>query len=196
MLPMIKNAVFLVLFFVSSSVYAQVNVTVKWQPLRPVVGADTIYYQPQKKLIWSDFKGVPDYTSGAAAVTESGFGFKMTMNSYNGKTNIVITVYCYFHKRKSWVKKDMDTDYALEHEQHHFDVTYINTCLFIQKLKEARFDLGNFSSLANKIYDDSFKALGKMQDDYDGQTSNGRIKPMQLSWNKKIEQQLAALIIN
>ena len=69
------------------------------------------------------------------------------MNSYNNKTNVVITVFCYFNKKKSWVKKNMDSDYALTHEQHHYDITYINTCLFIQKLKQAQFNRGNYDYL-------------------------------------------------
>ena len=90
----------------------------------------------------------------------------------------------------------MDTDYALLHEQHHYDITYINACLFIQKLKEAQLNPSNYDYLVEKIHDESFKALEKMQDDYDGQTSNGRINRMQYAWNKKIDQQLEALLID
>ena len=90
----------------------------------------------------------------------------------------------------------MDTDYALTHEQHHYDITYINACQFIQKLKDAQLNFGNFNYLVEKIHDESFAELEKMQDDYDGQTSNGRINRMQTFWNRKIDQQLASLITN
>ncbi|MEO6539441.1 MAG: hypothetical protein ABIN74_00565 [Ferruginibacter sp.] len=192
---MIKNTLFIILLLASVSVHAQFNVTIKWQPIKGSSG-DTIYYDPERKLEWDDFKGRPVASSPAAAITESGFGYKMSMQSVNRRTNVVITVFCYFNKRHSWVKKDMDNDYALLHEQHHYDITYINACLFIQKLKEARFNSGNYDYLVEKIHDESFKALEKMQDDYDGQTSNGRINRMQHFWNKKIDQQLEALIIN
>ena len=193
---MIKNTLFIFLFFVSSSAFAQFTVTIQWQNIKPGNAGDTIYYSPGKKLSWDDFKGKPDAASAAAAITESGFGYKMSMRSINKKTNVVITVFCYFNKKKSWVKKDMDTDYALTHEQHHYDITYINACLFIQKLKDAQLNLGNFNYQVEKIHDESFAALEKMQDDYDGQTSNGRINRMQNAWNKKIDQQLASLITN
>ena len=90
----------------------------------------------------------------------------------------------------------MDSEYALLHEQHHYDITYINACLFIQKLKEAPFNRINFNQLVDKIHDDCFDALSKMQDAYDGETLNGRINQQQKSWNKKIDQQLAALLTN
>lgn len=190
---MIKNTLFLILILAGGSASAQFSVTIKWQEIKPGNTADTIYYNPEKKLNWDDFKGRPDAASPAAAITESGFGYRMSMNSYNNKTTVVITVFCYFNKKKSWVKRNMDTDYALLHEQHHYDITYINTCLFIQKLKEAQFNRGNFNYLAEKIHDECFAALDKMQNAYDGETSNGRIKPMQASWNRKIDKQLAEL---
>ena len=184
------------LFFVSSNAYAQFTVTIQWQIIKPGNAGDTIYYNADKKLTWSDFKGRPVAASPAAAITESGFGYKMSMNSVNRKTNVVITVFCYFNKKHSWVKKGMENDYALRHEQNHFNITYINAWLFVQKLKEAQLNKGNFNYLVEKIHDECFDALDKMQNDYDGQTSNGRINRMQHIWNKKIEQQLAEVITN
>lgn len=193
---MIKNIFFIMLFFVSSNAYAQFTVTIQWQYIKSGNSGDTIYYDEDKKLTWSDFKGRPVAASPAAAITESGFGYRMSMNSVNRKTNVVITVFCYFNKKNSWVKKGMENDYALQHEQNHFNITYINAWLFVQKLKEAQLNMGNFNYLVEKIHDESFEALDKMQNDYDGQTSNGRINRLQNIWNKKIEQQLAEIITN
>lgn len=155
---------------------------------------DTIYYKPNEKLNWNDFKGKPNKQSIAAAITESGFGYRLSMQSTNKKAKIEITVFCYFSKLNSWVKPDLKSNYALLHEQHHFDITYINACLFIKRLRAADFTPDNFVSLTEKINDECFNALEKMQNDYDGQTKNGRIKNIQLAWNKKIDQQLDSLI--
>ncbi len=155
---------------------------------------DTIYYKPNEKLNWNDFKGEPNKQSIAAAITESGFGYRLSMQSTNKKATIEITVFCYFSKLNSWVKPDLKSDYALKHEQNHFDITYINACLFIQRLRAADFTPDNFVSLTEKINDECFNALEKMQNDYDGQTKNGRVKNIQLAWNKKIDQQLGSLI--
>jgi hypothetical protein len=192
-----EKKIFLVLFILATKIAAaQFLVNIQWQSVKPGNSGDTIHYDSGRKLAWPDFKGKPDTESRAGAITESGFGYRMSMNSYNTRTSVNITVYCYFNKNKSWVKKGMKTAYALLHEQHHYDITYINTCLFIKKLKEAKLNKSNYISAVEKIYDDCFAALNAMQDAYDGETSNGRIEAMQLIWNKKIDAQLAAIITN
>ena len=193
---MIKNVFVLILILSAVSAKAQVTVNIKWQNINPVNAADIIYYESNRKLSWPDFKGRPDGPSFAAAITQSGFGYQLTMRSLNSRTIINITVYCYFNKNKSWVKKGANNEYALLHEQHHFDITFINTCLFINKLNEAKFTKSNCGPLSAKIHDECFIALNNMQNQYDGETSNGRKKELQAYWNKKIDQQLAPLITN
>lgn len=193
---MVKNIFIIIFVLAAGSVKAQFTVNVQWQNNKPENTSDTIAYDAEKKLRWNDFKGMPDATSRAAAVTESGFGYRMSMNSYNNRMTVNITVFCYFDKNKSWVKKGMKKDYALLHEQHHFDITYINTCLFVRKLMEAKINRSNYNSLVEQIHDASINALRKMQNDYDGETSNGRIEQSQMLWNRKIDQQLATLTTN
>jgi hypothetical protein len=193
---MAKHFLFTFFVLITYTASAQLMVNIQWQGVKPGNTGDTIYYDADRKLDWADFRGRPDAASVAGAITESGFGYRMSMQSYNSRTSINITVFCYFNKNKSWVKKGMRTAYALEHEQHHYDITYINTCLFIQKLKEAKLTKSNFVSVVEKIHDECFAALNKMQDEYDGETSNGRIEGVQFAWNKKIDAKLAALITN
>jgi len=190
---MLKKYFLIIFCLISITTQAQFTVTIKWLPAKNTVTGDTIYYNADRKLIWADFNGRPDAASPAAAVTESGFGYRMNMNAINNRMEVVVTIFCYFDIKKSWVKKDMDTQYALTHEQHHYDITYINACRFINKLKNTPLNRGNYNKLVEKIYDESVDALGIMQDAYDSQTSNGRIKKMQLAWNKKIDDELAAL---
>jgi len=196
MIDMAKNLLFIFFVLTTQAASAQLTVNVQWLGVSSVNSKDTIYFDAVRKLDWADFKGRPDAASVAGAITESGFGYRMNMNSYNSRTNINIIVFCYFNKNKSWVKRGMKTAYALEHEQHHFDITYINTCLFIQKLKEAKLTRANFASVVENIYNDCFSALNHMQDEYDGETSNGRKEGNQLLWNKKIDEKLALLTTN
>jgi len=188
----------LFLFFVlaAGSVKAQFTVNIQWQNSKPGYTGDTIHYDTDRKLTWNDFKGRPDAASPAAAVTESGFGYRMSMNSYNNRTNVNIIVFCYFNKNKSWVKKGMKNNYGLLHEQHHFDITYINACLFVKKLVKTKFNRSDYNAMLEQIYDEFYLALTKMQNDYDGETANGRIEQMQMIWNKKIDQQLVTLSTN
>ena len=184
------------LFVTSLQVFSQLTVTVQWLQHTPAAKVDTIYYNPIRKLTWPDFKGKPENRNNALAVTSSGFGYLATMQTRNNKTNIGITVYCYFSKQDSWVIPGGESNYALTHEQHHFDITYIVAYQFIQKLKVAKFTWHNYDTLLDKIYTESRLLLKKMQDDYDGQTKNGQLKTIQADWNDKIDKQLKSLSIN
>lgn len=188
---MTKFFLTVLLLIVAFSCFSQVTVSVQWSQHNPSPKSDTIYYNPAKKLVWKDFKGKPDNNNEAIAITSSGFGYLAAMQYRNGKTSINVTVYCYFSKTNSWVK--MESDYALNHEQHHFDVTYIVTNIFINKLKTARFTRDNYGTVLEKLYGESCRNLEKMQNEYDGQTRNGRLKNIQANWNEKIEKQLSSL---
>jgi hypothetical protein len=175
---------------------AQLTVNIQWRNGNTQHTGDTIYYDSERQLVWSDFKGKPDASSPAVAITESGFGYRLSMRSYNSRMTVQITVFCYFNKDKSWVKKGMKSNYALLHEQHHFDITYINAALFVKKLKAAHFTSTNYNTLVEQIHDECYQALTDMQNAYDGETMNGRIESMQLVWNKKIDNMLSELAIN
>ncbi len=189
---------FLILFFflLNQAVYAQLTTSIEWQANITANRGDTIFYSPDRKLLWNDFKGKPDNRSIAAAITCSGFGYNCKMRSRNSKGGLSITVYCFYNKRESWVKQRDASDYALLHEQHHFDITYIATCMFMQKLKSAEFTMKNFPDLLDKIYNESYDELEKMQHDYDGQTKNGQLENIQAAWNNKIDRQLSSISIN
>lgn len=188
---MIKYIFISLILIVKQPCFSQAFVSVQWSQHNPSLKSDTIYYDTHKKLNWKDFKGKPDAHNEATAITSSGFGYAAAMQYRNGKTSIEIAVFCYFSKTNSWVKTE--SDYALNHEQHHFDVTYIATNRFIQKLKNATFTRNNYDSLLEKIYRENCRELEKMQNEYDGQTRNGRLKNIQAYWNEKIIKQLSLL---
>ena len=154
-----KQLTIIFLLFIRLSVFSQISVTVNWAQNKPAAKSDTIYYNASKKLDWSNFKGKTDPQSDATAITSSGFGYLAGMQYRNEKTTITISVYCYFSKQNSWVRQGGQSDYALNHEQHHFDVTYIVTNLFIRKLKEAKFTRNNYDALIDKIYAESCNLL-------------------------------------
>ena len=191
-----KYCILFFLVIVSFNAAAQTTVTVQWLSRVAPANSDTVYYSSARKLTWPDFKGRPEAESRALAITSSGFGFSAGVQKLNGKTTINITVYCYFGKNNSWVKAGRESAYALTHEQHHFDITYITTCMFVQKLKAASFTWNNYNTMLNKIYAESSRQLEKMQNEYDGQTRNGQLTDVQAAWNKKIDNPLTALTTN
>lgn len=179
---------------VTQAVQAQLSTTIIWRNGRN--DGDTIFYNPGRKLVWNDFKGAPDNRSIAAAVTSSGFGYSCSMRAKNNKGGLSITVYCFYDKTRSWVKPGVSSSYALLHEQHHFDISYLATCLFIRKLKTAVFTMDNYTDLVDRLYNESYDELESMQNEYDGKTMNGRLKNVQAEWNNKIDLQLASIAID
>lgn len=189
------NIISLLLFyFLQLSIPASdaLDTTVVWTEQSPMPASEVIYFNPDRKLKWSDFRGTP-VEGRAAAITVSGFGYRARVTTGDLENKLVIQVYCYFNKNKSWVKPGRTTDYILEHEQKHFDIAYIAARIFESKLAEANFTISNYNDLLQKIYDDSSLIMNKMQEDYDRQTRNGQEKEKQMEWNSMVSESLASI---
>lgn len=153
-------------------------------------GNNTIIYRPGIVLNWTDFKGQPVEGSDAAALTNAGFGLKLAFRRVENNSQLVLDVNCNFSRKDSWVKSGNKTAYILNHEQKHFDIAYIHTCQFIQDLQKAHFTNGNYESVIQKIYKENALAMGKMQNQYDGETSNSRLPGKQAEWDRLISDRL------
>jgi Bacterial protein of unknown function (DUF922) len=178
-----KSFLFVLISFLCSNAFAQTTVSVTWTEKPKLNAKDVIYYNANKKLIWANFLGTAPPPSSVAAVTSSGFGYNASMKSTNGVGTISIAVYCYFSKPKSWVRVKNKTAYILEHEQHHFDASYLAAVSFMQKVKAANITTENMNEVIGKIYKEVSAAMNKMQDDYDNETNNGLKKDKQAEWN-------------
>ncbi len=170
---------------------AQIVTNISWVEKSNANATDVIYYNTNKKLVWADFKGTPGSPSVVAAITSSGFGYKAGMKSTNGKGEINVSVYCFFSKPNSWVRKGKTTPYILNHEQHHFDATYICTKRFIDRIRKANLTTTNMNDVLAKLYKECSAEMRKMQADYDGETMNGQLKDKQQKWNIFFEETLA-----
>jgi hypothetical protein len=189
-----KYHLFFILFFsFYFTVDAQIITNIAWVEKSNAKPADVIYYNPNKKLVWTDFKGTPGPPSAVAAITSSGFGYKAGMKSSNGKGEINVSVYCFFSKPNSWVRKGKTTAYILNHEQHHFDATYICTKRFIEKIRSTILTTSNMNDVLAKLYKECSAELRKMQADYDGETMNGQLKDKQEKWNIFFEEKLRVI---
>jgi hypothetical protein len=192
MFQKIFSAIFFLIIIVAC--HAQLTVDIKWSNTANSKKNDSIFYNTSQKLTWENFKLNTTDKSDAAALTTSGFGYDAGLSMVGKKGTFTITVYCYFLQSKSWYKTGHKNDYVLNHEQKHFDIAYYGACLFMKKLKEAKFTTANYSSLLDSIYNDAYAAMNSMQDEYDDETDNGRNKIKQEEWNKKIEIKTKALI--
>ena len=153
-----------------------------------------IYYRPHIKLVWTDFQGIPQNIEKVAAVTSSGIGYSYNFKRVDDVATIHFNVYCPFRKSKSWVlNNEKKTDYILNHEQHHFDISYLNMLLFIQTLRNTKFPMNDYKKLIVEKYAEASAALNKMQQQYDAETKNGLDVAKQNEWTKKIDDQIAKL---
>ena len=182
---------FCLLFGLSS--FAQFSSNVYWTENTNMAASETIYYSPKQLLTWKDFNGQPDPNSTAAAITASGFGYKADFKSVGNKSQLNIGVYCYFNKKNSWVRPGKTTAYILNHEQHHFNISFIAAGFFLDKIKAAAITRQNYNSMLPKIYNECVAMMNKMQNEYDGQTKNGQLKEIQEQWNTYISDKMKAV---
>ncbi len=185
---------FICFILVAAKSSAQIVTKINWTEKTSQNPTDLIYYSSQKKLTWADFKGTPNQPEPIAAITFSGFGYKASMHSEDGKGVITVEVYCYFSKPTSWVRKNQNTPYNLTHEQHHFDATYIIAKAFIDSIKTANLTTENMNEKLAIIYKQSKAALLSLQNKYDSATKNGRLENEQMEWNNYFDKRLLLLI--
>ncbi|MEO8413834.1 MAG: hypothetical protein ABI472_09255 [Ginsengibacter sp.] len=156
-------------------------------------GGDTIYYDFNRNLTWSDFKGTPDENYFAGAVTASGFAFDSQMNFDGTNVYLNIGVYTFFTKHDSWKKPEVNSVYHLLHEQHHFDITRIGSEKFIAGISKAHFTEANYQELLSSLFDTAYKENENMQSQYDNETKHSLDASKQLEWNNKIAAQVLLL---
>ena len=183
----------LLALFIGGVSQAQISTNIYWTNKTDLPSAETIYYVKGKKLIWQDFTAQPVMTGDVGAITSSGFGYKASLKKAGDKGQLNIAVYCYFTKNKSWAKPNAKTGYILQHEQGHFDISYLAAQLFIQKARDLSTDAVSCNKSLPELYNSVIAQMHKMQTDYDTQTKNGRQETAQEKWNQFFTEQLLAL---
>ena len=131
--------------------------------------------------------------SEAAALTNAGFALKLAFHRTGNTSQLVIDVNCNFSKKDSWVKPGK-TAYILNHEQKHFDIAYLNTLLFIQKLRKAVLTNANYATVIQNIHNECAAAMEKMQNQYDMETRHSLLTEKQAEWDEKISKLLELAI--
>lgn len=184
----------IICFLFVGTLKAQLLTKVEWTNQTSMPANEVIYYVPGDKLIWANFKGKSPADNGrTAAITMSGFGYMASLTSSGKNAELNIKVYCFFNKNKSWVRPGKTTDYILNHEQLHFDISYIAACNFIERIQNANITTKDYNSLLSRIYNESIESMNKMQDDYDGQTRNGQEIAIQDKWDKHINNKMTVI---
>jgi len=152
--------------------------------------SDTIYYNFNQKLTWSDFQGKVPPADPWGAMTASGFSFNSSLEDDDGNITILIGVFTFFTKHDSWKKPNVNSAYHLEHEQHHFDITRLGAEQLLKELSEAQFTRKNYHKVLNDVFNKVYAQNVAWQHEYDKETKNSLDQPQQLEWNKKITAEI------
>jgi hypothetical protein len=151
---------------------------------------DTIYYADNRPLTWHDFQSRLRPNGSYTASVMPSIGYDQQAEVENGTVNVSIVMKAYLPKSASWASVTGRDEYALNHEQRHFDLVKIIAEQFKQKVLAARLTPDTFEAFINMQYLDSFRDMNAIQKAYDKETAHGMNKSAQEEWNKRIDRDL------
>ncbi|MFC5048964.1 DUF922 domain-containing protein [Aquimarina hainanensis] len=93
-------------------------------------------YAEKSKLDWSDFRGEPDWNSDFDAVVITGITYQWSYGKDEGEIALDYKVDSFCYPSQSWAKIGQRTDYLLNHEQLHFDISELHARILRKRLKD------------------------------------------------------------
>lgn len=153
---------------------------------------DTLFYDVNRPLQWSDFKGGSPRGGFAASI------FPFISNDIhavvkNGTIYVDIQIKTYMVRSLSRSRADARNAYGLNHEQRHFDLVKLVTEHYKQRIRKAKLTLADYDSMIKYQYLEELWELDALQKKYDTETNHGLNATAQTRWNQKIEEELASL---
>lgn len=150
---------------------------------------DTIYYET-RKVNWDDFRGKPTNSIYGAAIFAN-FAYSATFHVNDGLIVARIQPKTYMVRGMSWVTPASYSDYALAHEQLHFDIAKLVTERFKKKIANMTADLVvDLNSMIQYEYLESYREMNRLQKQYDGETQHSINKRMQAEWEVRVRDWL------
>ncbi len=150
---------------------------------------EKIPWNEDRKLVWADFKGVPNGPSDYIASTNSGISFSYSYRERNGVGEIKFTVLSNFYPNLSWYRPSKVSDYVLAHEQMHFDISELHARKLRQRLDVIPHDR-DFKSGAETVYNQIEADRREMQFQYDVETDHSNSREEDFHWRDHIAGQL------
>lgn len=159
-------------------------------------GVESDILWQSRKLDWKDFKPMAKAKRmGFKAETFSGIRFESVQEGQL----ISFRTECYFSPEKSWVLKGSETDYLLNHEQRHFDITEIYARKFrkelepYQRISVERFAKENVGEKVNELYSRLMNEMFAYQNRFDEETKHSVNTEKQAEWDQQIDSELEKL---
>lgn len=148
---------------------------------------DYIYWDPERKLVWEDFQGSVDRTQPhiealtASTIEVSSSYYKNEVPKFN--------VVSFFIKSQSWTKTN--SEFTLEHEQLHFDITEIHA----RKLRKAIDSLSKRKVTDINKYKKAHTYYGKLCSNYQNAYDKSVYghDERQAEWSAKVAAELVKL---
>lgn len=155
-----------------------------------ITNDDTVHYNPDRKLVWADFKAEPRRGSHYAAEVFTSFAYEGKSIVKEGVIILNLTAKAYMLKESSWGRPDARNAYALNHEQRHFDIVKIIAERFKRKIQTEILTLEDYNSQMQYEFIESYREMNRLQTQYDDETNHSLNQAAQERWNQKIDAEL------
>lgn len=153
---------------------------------------EKIAWDANRPLTWEDFRGIPNRADDFVASTNSGMSFSFSFKERNGEASISYTVVSNFYPDLSWYRPERVSQYILDHEQTHFDISELHA----RKLRRALSGLTHdreFKEKAEAIYNKIEGERREMQTQYDAESDHSNIESAEYRWRDYVAEQLNLL---
>lgn len=150
---------------------------------------ERILWNESVKLSWSDFKGAPKKSANFVASTNSGMSFSYSYSLRNGEISYEFSNESFFYPETSWYKKGEVSDYILQHEQTHFDISELHSRILKKRLEEKVFSK-NIKVEVKRLYETVESERIEMQSRYDLETDHSQSEEAEYRWRQFVENQL------
>jgi len=144
--------------------------------------ADSLAWEPERKLSWDDFQGAPEENTIIGARTFTTIKYRL----YDNDTACRVVVRCLFLKKVSWKAEEHTTIYSLQHEQLHFDISELFARKLRKAFKEYKYSRATVNSDIAAIFKRICAEKTKFNKKYDKETVHCVDMTKQLVWNNKI----------
>jgi hypothetical protein len=159
------------------------------------VAAESIVWTAERRLTWDDFRGRPDITSGAGAMT-------VYLLSYDGTClgeTFDSRVFSAFLPDQSWVKTAVllapahVSQQALAHEQTHFDLSEVSARRMRRAIAALKQPCSMSDEQLNAVVDPFLRGDFERQRRYDRDTGYGSVSTWQRDWDVRVGRELTEL---
>lgn len=169
------------------------SVKIKFSDYSGKTEGDTIYYSTKRPLTWADFQSKRRPSGPYQAEVMPSIGYTEEAKINQGNIDVDLLMKAYVPKSACWANFSGRDDYALNHEQRHFDIVKIIAEQFKQKVLAKKLSPDTYEAFINMQYLDSFRDMDAMQKAYDGETAHGQNRSAQEQWNMRIDKDLKSL---